>query len=59
MAVGIDVDEGEDEDAVFGSEPGVLGAVVVHQAIVMYDGFEVAGRRALRLSGWQSYSCSC
>lgn len=55
--VGVDVGEGEVEDAVFGSEPDVLGAVVVHQAIVMDVEIEVAGMRALKLSGWPSHSC--
>lgn len=50
------MDEGE--DAVFGSEAGVLGGVVVHQAIVADDEIEVARMRGLGLSGWPSYSCS-
>lgn len=55
--MGIDVGEGE--DAVFGSEPDVLGAVVVHQAIVMDVEIEVVGMRGLKPSGSPSYnSCS-
>lgn len=43
VAVGVDEVEAEGAGVVFGSEPDVLGAVVVHQAIVVDDGCEHSG----------------